>query len=71
MSALEITATDGLIVVSRYQALLRIEGELELLRSIARTVEKMLEGAFGRAHFEPCEYQGLARSSLSLEIAVE
>ena len=74
MSSIEITAVDGLIVVSTSGDVLRIEGDLERLQSIAGTIGNMLRapsGAFLHAHLEPREYQGFARSSLSLEISKE
>jgi hypothetical protein len=43
--------------VISYQDLLRIEGDLELLRSMEMTIEKILEGAFWSADFEPLGYK--------------
>jgi hypothetical protein len=75
MSSIEITACDGLIVVSSSGDVLRVEGDSTRLREvIAGTIENMLrapDGAFMHAHLEPREYQGFARSSSSLVISKE
>lgn len=75
VSSIEITAIDGLIVVSKSGDVVRLEGDLERLRGIiAGTIENMIrapDGSFLHAHLEPREYQGFARSSLSLEISKE
>jgi hypothetical protein len=75
MSSIEVTACDGLIVVSSFGGVLRVEGDSVSLREvIAGTIENMLrapDGAFTLAHLEPQEWQGFARSSLSLVFSKE
>jgi hypothetical protein len=73
MSVLEILASEGLIVFSSHGTLLRIEGALEHLQGpLGGSIANMLAapiGVFESCHFEPVEYQGLAKSSLSVVIS--
>jgi hypothetical protein len=72
MTAMEIAAAEGLIVVSGHGELLRIEGAPEKLQGpLGRGIANMLaaaSGVFESCHFEPVEYQGFAKSSLSVEV---